>query len=397
MLQLNWPAWVARVNSTKGKWALERWLLMYLHEQQNVDRLALAIMEHLMAGGQNIQVRVQSIWVDGTPQAAFSPKGHLPHEERPQCELADLLVCVRLESSNGQLQRERAMLIQAKVASDYDQLPGGESTKKERLLFEDCDRQQSITLYPGVKRENPIGEYQLDTGSGKQVYGLHDCARFLLMAKERWENVDQAFAPLQVGWPFFSGKKQIYPPESFLDAVIGMVSGIAPKLGRDIDIGTATSDCAWTKMVNDLQGKYLPVTMNGYDRQPRVTTSTDSVKSPYLIFSTMYESQTVNFRTNDQWREWCLLSVPFLRHRSVFSRLKERFKFLFFRKSRWGMEEELEYLRTSGYESRAGLKLWNDHPNNPPPADSEMNDGNGPHIPILVVTIRGLETDRRSD
>ena len=396
MLQYNWPAWVDRVSSSPRKWALERWLLMYLHEQQNVDRLALALMERLMVDNPNVQIRVQSMWVDGTPQAAFSPEDHPPQEKRPQCELADLLLCVRLESPNGQLQREQAMLIQAKVTIDHDELPGGDSTKTERLLFEHCDRNQDITLYPGSGRENPIGNYKLGDYSGTQSYGLHDCARFLLMAKKRWGKVGQAFAPLQVGWPLFHREKQIFPPQPFLDAVMCMVSEGTWKLGREVKT-RGSSSCAWSQMVNDLQGKYLPVTMDGYNRQPRVRTSATTVKSPYLILSVLSESRNSSFMANEQWEKWYWLNVPYLRFPTGWARLKHCFKQLLFLRSRWGLQEKLENLRKLDVGGFEGIKLWSDNPNAPPPSDSIVNDGNGPHISTLVVTIRGLEQERRPD
>ncbi|WP_256356011.1 MULTISPECIES: hypothetical protein [Pseudomonas] len=37
MDQLKRRHWKARVSAHPKKWALERWLLMYLHEQQNAD------------------------------------------------------------------------------------------------------------------------------------------------------------------------------------------------------------------------------------------------------------------------------------------------------------------------------------------------------------------------
>lgn len=396
MLEYDWLAWNDWASSPQNEWALERWFLMYLHKQENVDRLALAVTDRLMADDRNVQVRVQSIWVDGTPQAAFSPRDHQPHEERPQCELADLLLCVRLESPNGQLQREQAMLIQAKVASDYDELPGGESTQKERLLFEECDRNQDITVYPGVKRKKPIGNYQLGIGSDQQPHGLHDCARYLLMANQRWGKEDKNFAPLQVGWPLVNGHKQISPPEPFLDAVMGMLPGAKTELGREIKTGAVAVDCVWTKMVNDLRGKYLPVTMKGYKKQPRVTTSADTVKSPYLVYSVLGDSRNDSVMS-ERWHAWLSLNLPKLRHRPAWFRFTYYLKQMFLRKNRWDPERASEYLGTEGLEGSTGIKIWNDNSNVPPTADSDMGDGNGPYISMLVVTIRGLEPEHRSD
>lgn len=398
MKQYDWPAWRSRIKNFTGKWALERWFLMYLHEQHNIDALALAIKSRLAAEGRSAQVRVQSIWVDGTPQAEFSPRGHSPRRQQPQCELADLLLCVRWESSNGLLQREQAMLIQAKVASKYNKLPGGKSTEKERLLFENCNRQKNITLYPGVKRKNPIGAYQLDTSGVSKIYGLRDCASFLLMAKGAWPMVTAPVGPLQVGWPLDEKKTQIKPPDSYLDAVISMVSGAAPAMGREVKTGSSAKHCVWTKMVNDLRGRYEVVGMSGYNGQARVTTSSESVLARDLVYSLLgkYEHFS-DFVSN--------VKLHAGRSSSFLSWFGER-EWKDARRAR--MRNDPHGLRRSNYvlafmefffdwDELYEFDLWKREPVDPPPHGGDFNGERGPYIPTQVITIRSDEEYQRPD
>jgi hypothetical protein len=397
MWQYDWSAWNDRVKSFTGKWALERWFLMYLHEQKNIDALALEVQTRLAAEGRSAQVQVQSIWVDGTPQAEFSPKGRSPLSKNPQCELADLLLCVRWESPDGLLQREQATLIQAKVASKYNKLPGGKSTRKERLLFEDCDRHKEITLYPGVNRENPIGAYQLGSGVGSKDYGLRDCASFLLMAKAPWSTTTKSIGPLQVGWPLDKKKTEIKPPETYLDAVINMVSGAAPGLGREVRTGPSAKHCVWTKMVNNLRGKYETITMSGYNGQARVTTSAGTVSAAHFVYSLI--------NTGQSYREFSLNleKISGLSQFFLHSFDREEWKFAGRLKRRMDPHNSksakfvLAFMEYFGLEDPCEFNLWRDDPTDPPPQDSNFNGGNGPHISTLMVTIRGDEQFHRPD
>lgn len=397
MWQYDWPAWIDRVNSFNGEWALERWFLMYLHKQENIDALALEVKARLNAEGRSAQVRVQSIWVDGTPQAEFSPKGHLSHQKKPQCELADLLLCVRWESPNGQLQREQAMLVQGKVASKYNKLPGGKSTKKERLLFEDCDRHQDITLYPGVNRENPIGVYQLGCGFDKKAYGLRDCASFLLMAKKPWPTNAKSVGPLQIGWPLDKKKTEIKPHEAYLDAVISMVSGATPSLGREVKTGASAINCVWTKLVNDLRGKYQPIIMNGYKGQARVTTSAVKMSSSDWVYSLVKSRDRRRSSTaNHQRQKWLSLNLPRLLDQEAWDDLvylKSKLDPFDSRGWEYALDLTLLFSLLDGQE----LNLWRDNSNAMPPHDSKLEGADGPHISTLVVTIRGDEPDHSPD
>ncbi|MBP5958140.1 hypothetical protein ICA16_20900 [Pseudomonas anatoliensis] len=394
MKQYDWSAWHDRVKSFTGKWALERWYLMYLHEQDNVDALAFEIKARLAAEGRFAEVQVQSIWVDGTPQAEFSPKGHLLSKKLPQCELADLLLCVRWESPNGLLQREQALLIQAKVAIKYNELPGGKSTRKERLLFENCNRHKNITLYPGVNRENPIGAYQLGSSAARKTYGLRDCASFLLMAKGTWPVATAPVGPMQVGWPVGKTKTELKPPDSYLDAVISMVSR-APTMGREVKTGASAANCVWTKMVNDLRGKYGKVSMSGYGGQARVT-SASTVSALHMVYSLLDKFEYFS---------------DFVLSMQQYFRLEPRF-FRWFDEGNWWHARRLKrridpndsrgpdfvwaFMAHLGLDYLDQFDLWRHDPMDPP-RDGDLKDDNGPYIFTQVITIRNVEEYRRRD
>ncbi|MBH3444856.1 hypothetical protein I5L59_14865 [Pseudomonas moraviensis] len=398
MKQYDWPAWRSRIKSFTGKWALERWFLMHLHEQRSIDALALEIKSRLAASGRSAQVRVQSIWVDGTPQAEFSPKGHSPRQKKPQCELADLLLCVRWESPNGLLQREQAMLIQAKVASKYNKLPGGKSTQKERLLFEDCNRHKKITLYPGVNRENPIGSYQLGASAASKTYGLEDCASFLLMAKSSWPIATAPVGPLQVGWPLDKKKTVIKPPDSYLDAVISMVSGAANAIGREVKTGVSAKHCVWTKMVNDLRGKYETVSMKGYNGQARVITSASSASARDLVYSLLGKHQHFSDFVSDVVQRTGSLPKFMLWFGESEWRAASKFK----------MRRDPHSLKNSNYimafmeffcdwDDPYEFDIWKNVPVDPPPQSGDFNDAGGPYLPTVVITVRSDEEYQRPD
>ncbi len=392
MKQYDWSAWTDRIKSFTSKWALERWFLMYLHEQDNIDALALEIKTRLAAEGRFAEVRVQSIWVDGTPQAEFSPKGHLPGGKKPQCELADLLLCVRWESSVGLLQREQAMLIQAKVAIKHNELPGGKSTRKERQLFESCNRHKNITLYPGVKRVNPIGAYQLGNSSTGKTYGLRDCASFLLMAKGSWPVASARMGPMQVGWPISKTKTELTPPDSYLDAVISMASGTAPTMGREVKTGASAKHCVWTKMVNDLRGKYQKITMNGYKGQARVITSAEKVSTAHYVYSVLDKTRGYNNFIS------CLQNDPSVPPSFLhwFSQAKWRHARDLEKQFDWSSKYAKGFMRLFlFYDCPFDFSLWRDGVSDTPPQNADLSDGNDPYISTVVITVRSHEQYER--
>ncbi|KAE9641956.1 hypothetical protein [Pseudomonas sp. PB106] len=395
MKQYDWSAWTDRIKSFTGKWALERWFLMYLHEQDNIDALALEIKTRLAAEGRFAEVRVQSIWVDGTPQAEFSPKGHLPGVKKPQCELADLLLCVRWESSVGLLQREQALLIQAKVAIKHNELPSGKSTRKERLLFESCNRHKNITLYPGVKRLNPIGAYQLGSSTSGKTYGLRDCASFLLMAKGSWPVATARMGPMQVGWPVSKTKTELTPPDSYLDAVISMASGTAPTMGREVKTGAPAKNCVWTKMVNDLRGKYQKITMDGYKGQARLITSAENVSAASYVSSVLDKTRGYNNFIS------CLQNDPSVSPSVLhwFNRANWRYARHLKNRFDWNPKYSKGFMNLFlFYDNPFDLSLWRDGVSDTPPHNADLSDGNDPYISTVVITVRSHEKyDRTED
>lgn len=293
-------------------------------------------------------------------------------------------VCVRRESPDGKLLNERAMLIQAKIASKYNKIPSGVSTRKERLLFESCDRHEAITLYLGVGRNSPIGTYYLGSCPSGRGYGLRDCASFLLMARAPWQDVADSVAPLQVGWPLNSKRTEIKPAYEYLDSIIEMLSDVAPQLGREVKTGAGASSCVWTRMVNDLRGKYEAVTMQGYNGQARVTTSARSITAyqylrvvmgmdPGLIDAESLKSIWASLRLFPVEKAW--LCSMILKGRSL--RASEK------------LVKYLDVLNCIFSIDRSELELWRDEP--PNPATPKIDDFNesGPHISTLIVTVRG--------
>jgi hypothetical protein len=279
MNRFSWELWErhARHFDAHSIWAFERWFLMYLHDSVSLDAIAYLIHQNLMMHGYPASVAIESIWVDGTPQAEAR---HASGEVK--CELADLLLLVREEDSTGQLLDETALLIQGKVANAPNKLPGGKSTKKERLLLENTDRYQPIKVLSGTADSSSlIGKYTLGLSADGKQYGLEDCAIYLLFPKlpskhekrlpllrDKWRG-----DPFQLGWPRSRFSTIIVPPLPFVETVCQMTSGNPYRIGRKLIQGNAANACAWTSLVNDLLKTYQGVQMNGYQNQARINTS----------------------------------------------------------------------------------------------------------------------------
>ncbi|MVB98610.1 lysogenic conversion protein, partial [Vibrio cholerae] len=69
----------------------------------------------------------------------------------------------------------------------FNKIDSGSSTHKERTLFEKLDRSKELVLKSGVQdHARTIGSYIL---GGVLSEGLSDCAKFLLMPKNKfWNN-----------------------------------------------------------------------------------------------------------------------------------------------------------------------------------------------------------------
>ena len=268
MKRFGWGQWKKRYPEFKNRKlrSIERWGLCYLHSRYSLDGLAWSVAEVLGKSGKHGHVSVQSIWIDGTPQAEAQIGGGV----KVKCELADLLFLLEEKNTSGHIQRETALLIQGKATPKYNKLTSGSSTKKERQLLEGIDRSNPLDLYKDTRGSSgaKIGSYTL----GGIHHGLSDCSRYLLMPKAAawfWP-YPLTIAPFQVGWP----KSKLSP---YLKAPRGVVEAIQ-RMALFGDIGKVVIDpskCEWSRLVNDLRGNYAGTYMSGYGGQPRHNISRD--------------------------------------------------------------------------------------------------------------------------
>lgn len=269
-MRFDWTDWQIRMHAHHGAiWGLERWFLMYFHNPDSLNALAHAIQSYAsLAMSTSVNAGIESMWIDGTPQAvAISARGQV------KCELADLLLIVQDVSPSGQVLSERGLLVQAKVASKPNRIPGGASTRKERRLLERMDRTQPLELYADTGAGSPIGSYTLGPAPGRSV-GLEDCARYLLIPKTlHWGLRYPLYAPHQVGWPPVHSRNAMYPSFDFVQAIIQMYDPIGSTIGRSILQPTGATTCEWTRLVNDLRRRYSKTAMGGYGGQSRVYSS----------------------------------------------------------------------------------------------------------------------------
>lgn len=265
MMLLNWAEW-RRVYGRflrSGYRSLERWVLRYIHSRHTLRRLAWSISHEFNITGVNANVvSVDSIWIDGTPQAKAITTGGAS----VQCELADLLLILEVQDSRGKTIKYRGLLIQGKVTTIYNKLPRGASTRKERLLLEDMDRTQSLDLYRGNKPspQSRIGSYLLGGGPG-----LADCACYCLMPKgySWWNTSSPTPQPLEMGWPDSLQTPYLRAPIGVVQAIKSMAMGA---MGRDI---VNQHRCEWSRLVYDLLRGYRAIVMSGYNNQARVNSS----------------------------------------------------------------------------------------------------------------------------
>lgn len=257
-----WCSLFKRFNYSENK-SIERWGLAYLHSKYALDELALSVVNILGKNGKTFSVSAESIWIDGTPQA----EAEILSGKIIKCELADLLLIVEEIYQGNPNQYESGVLFQAKATSQYNKLPTGKSTKKERQLLEDMNRAKPLTLYKGTSSSSSmIGTYNL---SGIPS-GLSDCSRYLLMPKAiKWAHpIQKSYAPFQVGWPKFRHSSFLYKPKSIVQSIQEMV--LFKTIGKPI---VDPSKCEWSRMVNDLRAGYRGVFMKGYNGQSRVNHS----------------------------------------------------------------------------------------------------------------------------
>lgn len=246
------------IYSSYKKPSLERWALSQLHCYNGLKYISEKIME---SNKKFLAAQVNSIWIDGTPQAIGSFQGGTV-----KCELADLLYIVQRYNSDGKLLNRKGVLIQAKNTNDPKLIYSGKSTRKERDLLQRLDRSKDLKIVSGFSEASePIGNYRLDSSVGK---GLYDCARYLLMPKNRyWKKTDTNSSPFQVTWPKDEKTNKMKDGISLTKAMVDMVGNSS--IGRDI---VDPKNCEWSRLVVDLENKYRGVIMKGYGNQPRYST-----------------------------------------------------------------------------------------------------------------------------
>ncbi len=254
----DWQYWFWIKRLQKGR-SLERWALRHLHHRDYLNLLAERVTEFNKLHHRPCVVQVNSIWIDGTPQATAKVR-----TKDVKCELADLLYIVEELNHKGDRICRKGILLQGKNTVHPRKIDSGNSTRKERALFEKLDRKQELTLNAGMSKNSKIiGKYLLDS-SVKE--GLLDCARFLLMPKKRDWFLDFMFnySPFHVTWPKKETSNEMIVGTDLTEAVLEMYNGNG--LGKEI---TSPTKCEWSRMVLDLENRFKGVEMKGYDRQKR--------------------------------------------------------------------------------------------------------------------------------
>lgn len=245
-----WAFWdhIKDYKKTNRLRSLERAALARLHCHDTLDDLAYRVANAYAAAGVPVHTAVESVWIDGTPQAS----GTTVFGKTVNCELADLLYLVDERDLANNLITRRGLLLQGKLTDRQDVLLSGPSTTKERDLLESLDTRAPLELYRDTKRTNRIGSYQFKPGALTDFTGMEDCSRYLMMPKSLTQWCTQGlFSPFAVGWP---------PRRT--QAKLGLVRRL-PQVIEDMGLkatqGKPVIDplaCGWSRMVYDLLAKY---------------------------------------------------------------------------------------------------------------------------------------------
>ncbi|WP_023603756.1 hypothetical protein [Aliivibrio logei] len=290
MRLLGWPYWHRIINSKKGR-SLERWTLRHLHWKVFLTYLARKIVRYNKNNNIFSSVEVSSIWIDGTPQAHG-----IARNNKVKCELADLLYIVEESDPAGNVLSKKALLLQGKNTPKFNKIDNGSSTRKERALFEKLDRFKELTLKVGVQNSSRIiGTYIL---GGAIKEGLSDCAKFLLMPKNKfWVNRSAYYFPFHVTWTKNENTSEMKQGLNLIDAAIEMSQN--GKIGKAV---IDPSICEWSRLVTDLENNYNYVNMNGYGGQNRIYRSKVQLMSsidrfsddPKLLSSSRYVNEQLD-------------------------------------------------------------------------------------------------------
>ena len=245
-----WGFWyhIEDYKKTKKLRSLERAALAKLHSPITLDYLAYRVATAYAGAGVPVHTAVESVWIDGTPQAS----GTTVFGKTVNCELADLLYLVDERDLANNLVARRGLLLQGKLADRQDVLLGGPSTTKERDLLESLDSRAELKLYRDTRRTNRIGSYQFKPGALADYRGMEDCARYLMMPKSlsQWRT-QRLLSPLAVGWPPQRTEAKLGSVRRLPEVVEDM--GFAATQGKPV---TDPLVCGWSRMVYDLLAKY---------------------------------------------------------------------------------------------------------------------------------------------
>ncbi|WP_313107125.1 hypothetical protein [Stutzerimonas nitrititolerans] len=285
----DWQYWFWIKRLQKGR-SLERWALRHLHHRDHLNLLAERVVEFNKLHRRPCHVQINSIWIDGTPQATAKAR-----TKDVKCELADLLYIVEELNHKGDIICRKGILLQGKNTVHPKKIDSGNSTRKERALFEKLDRRHELTLNTGVSKTSTIiGQYLLDSVVKE---GLSDCARFLLMPKKRCWFHDFIFncSPFHVTWTKRETSNDMVVGQGLTEAVLEMYSGTG--LGKEI---IAPTKCEWSRMVLDLENRYKGVGMKGYDRQKRHYSSDTFSFTVHKRFSQNPQVNAEAYYSNDE-------------------------------------------------------------------------------------------------
>ena len=247
-----------------GQPSLERWMLRYIHQPKQLDYVADQIAQYLYSKGQEACVQIESVWIDGTPQAEYEACWGSSHA----CELGDILVVVdRFAQSGGKLSSldSRALIVQAKIAPSPVAIPVGVSTGKQRLLLEKSCSVAGIGLWkgtPGISAQ--IGHYDIHNS----CQGLTGHATYLLVPNGA-AGFPPGFAPFTCAWPGTPSGNATQGRIEYVETLKAL--SYAPLYGKLL---SHPAGCEWSRMVYDLLQGYQGVWMNGYGGQYRLNRST---------------------------------------------------------------------------------------------------------------------------
>ncbi|UKV13001.1 hypothetical protein L6172_13150 [Thalassospiraceae bacterium SW-3-3] len=270
---MNWPIWNKIFADKPALFhSTERWFLRYFHSEEALRDL---IEVSLLQGVQNAEkIDVQSVWIDGTPQA----RGVTETGQKVRCELADLLLIIQVFGPSGKHSSRRGILLQGKVGKVLPKFGSDKSTQKERDLLETLDRSKDLSLFRGGLRSrllNTNSVYRMTNvplwdGPTKATpaVGLEDCSSYLFFAPGGIQT-EWYYCPFLMGWPENRDSKGIGSATDFRTVVERTYKD--KLFGRKILGPNEPYECEWSRLVWDLLGTYKDAVINSiYGKFPRI-------------------------------------------------------------------------------------------------------------------------------